>query len=146
MLPILFVLGFGIAFGLLLAICFPLGLDITGNTAGQKMNNGTHIELLPTNTTSAPNVDVSTTKNSSDAKETSKKESISIYGFVIVRSSTYYTKFVPIFNCIFAYFIDLFFPVLCLILWILHYVNYVDRIKAREKEKEEADAANDALA
>lgn len=87
MIPILFVLGFGILFGLTAAICFPLGLDITGSTSGQMKDNSTHIEILATTTTIAPNIIVSTTESSSNADRT-PKEKVYMNGFAINRSGT----------------------------------------------------------
>lgn len=146
MRPILYVLGFGIAFGLAAAVCFPFGLDITGNTAGQTMNNSTHIEALPANTTRATNIDVPTTGDSPNANETPEKEFTSVYSFAFVRSCMYYIAIISIFNSIFtfSFFLDPFL-VVCLILWIFHFFNYVDKFNEREAAEEENDAANNTF-
>lgn len=87
MRPILYVLWFGIFFALTAAALFPLGLDITGNTAGQMNDNSTHIEVSTTTTTTiASNIVVSTTEGSLNATETPEKEFTSVYSFAFVRS------------------------------------------------------------
>lgn len=108
MLPILFVLGFGIIFGLVAGICFPFGLDITGNTAGQTMNNGTHVET-PINPTSAPSIDVTTTESSLNTKNTPEEEPSSVYRFAFFRTCMYYTAIIYIFNSDYMFICFLFF-------------------------------------
>lgn len=93
MRPILYVLGFGIAFALTTAVCFYLGLDLTGSSSAEPMikNNSTHIEI-PISTTSVPNVVVSTTESDSNTQKTTEKglsPAYSVYSFCFIRACMY---------------------------------------------------------
>lgn len=90
MKPILFVLGFGIVSALIIALCFYLGFDVTGNASQRDaMKNSTHVEILTNATSSTPLIELSPTESNANTQDTAKEGIYAVYSFCFIRACTY---------------------------------------------------------